>query len=52
MLFRSITGELNIINKYEYKNDKLYYIKIMELKTPFTKLEKTFDNKNNKQSHK
>ena len=27
MLFRSITGELNIINKYDYKNDKLYYIK-------------------------
>jgi hypothetical protein len=52
MLFRSITGELNIINKYEYKNDKLYYKKIMELKKPFTKSEKTFDNKNNKQSHK
>ena len=52
MLFRSITGELNIINKYDFKNDKLYYIKIMELKTPFTKLEKTFDDKNNKQPHK
>jgi hypothetical protein len=48
MLFRTITGELCIINKYDHKNDKLYYIKIMELKNPFSKLEKTFDNKNSK----
>ena len=48
MLFRSITGELNIINKYDYKNDKLYYMKIMDLKKHFSKLEKTFDNKNRK----
>jgi hypothetical protein len=54
MLFRTITGELIEINKYDYKNDKLYYEKILEIKTPFikfcasAKLKKTFDNKNNK----
>lgn len=56
MLFRTITGELVEINKYNYKNDKVYYEKIMEVMKPFTKivlvqeesakLEKTFDYKN------
>jgi hypothetical protein len=52
MLFRTIKGELIEINKYDFKNDKLYYEKIMHLKYPFTKissltkLEKTFYNKN------
>lgn len=56
MLFRTITGELVEINKYNYKNDKVYYEKIMEVMRPFTKivlvqeesakLEKTFDYKN------
>jgi hypothetical protein len=53
MLFRTITGELMEINKYNFKNDKIYYDKILVVKIPFskssflTKLEKTFDNKNN-----
>ena len=53
MLFRTNTGELIIINKYDFKNDKLYYQKIMEIKKPiiihsntltsFAKLEKTLN---------
>ncbi len=45
MLFRTITGELIDVQKYSFKNDKLYYDKIMKIKLPFTKLEKTFYNK-------
>jgi hypothetical protein len=37
MLFRINTGELIEINKYNFSNDKLYYQKIMDLKTPLTK---------------
>ena len=52
MLFRTNTGELLEIKKYDYPNDKLYYQKIMEIKKSqteniFAKLEKTFNNKNN-----
>jgi hypothetical protein len=53
MLFRRSNGELININKYDFKNDKLYYEKIMQVKISFTKtssltkLEKTFNNKNN-----
>jgi hypothetical protein len=53
MLFRTNTGELITINKYDFKNDKLYYQKIMEIKKPLiksnssAKLKKTFNNKNN-----
>jgi hypothetical protein len=63
MLFRSNTGELIEIKKYDFPNDKLYYKKIMEIKKPLIsltktknffnqnmslpKLEKTFNNKNN-----
>lgn len=62
MLFRTNTGELVEINKNDFVNDKLYYKKIMEIKkpimknietkklaklNPFSKLKKTFDNKNN-----
>jgi len=46
MLFRTVTGELVEINKYDYKNDKLYYEKIMEIKNSFTKSDKTLNNKN------
>ena len=45
MLFRTISGELVDITKYSFKNDKLYYAKIIEIKTPFSKLDKTFYNK-------
>ena len=45
MIFRTINGELIEINKYDFKNDILYYQKIMEMKQKFTKLEKTLDNK-------
>ena len=41
-----ITGELIEIKRYDFKNDKLYYEKIMEIKKSFTKLEKTLCNKN------
>ena len=51
MLFRTNSGELIEIKKYNYSNDKLYYKKIMEVKQSFSKSflksEKTFDNKNN-----
>jgi hypothetical protein len=53
MLYRTFVGAFLTINKYDYKIDKLYYKKIMEIKEPFSKLEeKTFDNKNDKQSQK
>jgi hypothetical protein len=48
MLIRTINGVLIEINRYDFKNDKIYYEKIMELKKPFSKqLEKTLHNKNN-----
>ena len=47
MLFRTIKGEFIEINRYDFKNDKLYYEKIMKLKESFTKLKKTLNNKNN-----
>ena len=31
MLFRTIDGKLIEINKYDFKNDKLYYEKIMSI---------------------
>ena len=46
MLFRTNTGALIEIKKYDFPNDKLYYQKIMEIKKPFTKhtyLQKHFD---------
>ena len=47
MLFRTNTGVLIEIKKYDLPNDKLYYQKIMEIKKPFTKLiEKDNKNKN------
>jgi hypothetical protein len=54
MLFRTNNGELIEIKRYNYTNDKLYYTKIMEVKQTLSKslissskLEKTFNNKNN-----
>lgn len=52
MLFRTNKGQLIEIKKYDYPNDNLYYKKIMEIKKPikqmsFSKLKKTFDDKNN-----
>jgi hypothetical protein len=41
MLFRNINGELIEINKYDFKNDKLYYQQIMEIKKEFTKSNKS-----------
>ena len=32
MLFRTVNGELIEINRYDFKNDKMYYVKIMEIK--------------------
>ena len=52
MLFRNNKGDLIEIKKYNFANDKLYYQKILEIKTPLTKLssaklEKNFNDKNN-----
>jgi hypothetical protein len=52
MLFRTNTGQLIEINKYNFINDKLYYTKLLELKTTSPKLEKTFNHENNKQPNK
>jgi len=41
MLFRDINGDLIIINKHDFNNDKAYYQKIMEIKNQFAKLTKT-----------
>ena len=38
MIFRNINGELIEINRFTFKNDKLFFQKIMDLKKPFTKL--------------
>ena len=48
MLFRTNTGQLIEINKYNFINDKLYYKKILELKFSSPKLEETPNYKNNK----
>ena len=40
MLFRDSNGNLVELNRYDFKNDKLYYQKIMEIKQLFTKLNK------------
>jgi len=32
MLFRTIDGKIIEINRYDFKNDKLYYGKIMSIK--------------------
>jgi hypothetical protein len=52
MLFRTSEGKLIEIRKYSFKNDTLYYEKILEVKKSVPKLEKGFHNKNNKQSNK
>jgi hypothetical protein len=46
MLFRDINGKLIELKKYDFKNDKIYYDKIIEIKKSFTKLEKTLHDKN------
>ena len=40
MLFRDSNGNLIELNKYDFKNDKAYYQKIMEIKKQFTKSNK------------
>jgi hypothetical protein len=52
MLFRSGEGKLIEIKKYDFKNDTLYYEKIITIKSLTPKLEKTFDYKNYKHSNK
>jgi len=52
MLFRTGEGKLIEIKKYDFKNDTMYYEKIMEIISLSPKLEKTFDYKNNKQTNK
>lgn len=48
MLFRTNDGRLIEIKKHNFVNDKLYYEKLLELKKPIPKLEKTFYYKYNK----
>lgn len=48
MLFRTFEGKLIEIKKYNFTNDKFYYQKILDLKKPIPKLEKTFKYKYNK----
>jgi len=52
MLFRTREGKLIEIRKYNFKNDTLYYEKILEVKKTLPKLEKCFNDKNNKQPYK
>lgn len=52
MLFRTSNGKLIEIRKYNFKTDTLYYEKILEVKKSLPKLEKSFDDKNNKQPNK
>jgi len=52
MLFRTSDGKLIEIIKYNFKTDTLYYEKILEVKKSLPKLEKGFDDTNNKQSDK
>jgi len=40
MLFRDSNGNLIELNRFDFKNDKLYYQKIMEIKQLFTKSNK------------
>lgn len=51
MLFRTIDGKLIEINKYDFKNDKMYYEKLMNIhklfvnnETPQSNYEKTSSN--------
>ena len=37
MLFRTVTGELIRVNRYDFKNDTLYYERIMTIKLQFAK---------------
>ena len=41
MLFRDSNGNLIELNKHDFKNDKAYYQKIMEIKKQFTKSTKS-----------
>ena len=45
MIFRTIDGNLVNITKYNFTNDKLYYLYIKNLKMPFTKLKEALDDK-------
>ena len=40
MLFRKSNGELVEVNKHNYKNDKIYYQTIMEIKKSFFQQQK------------
>jgi hypothetical protein len=52
MLFRTSEGKLIEIKKCDFKNDTLYYQKLLDIKKPIPKLEKCFNYKNYKQSDK
>ena len=49
MLYRAVDVKLIEIKKHNFINDKLYYEKVLDIKTPIIpKLEKTFKYKYNK----
>lgn len=48
MLFRTNDGRLIELKKHNFINDKIYYQKLIQIKTPVPKLEKTFQDKYNK----
>ena len=52
MLFRTSEGKLVEIKKYDFKNDTLYYEKLIQIKNINAKLEKTLNHKNNKHTDK
>jgi hypothetical protein len=52
MLFRTSEGKLVEIKKYDFKNDTLYYEKLIKIKNINAKLEKTLNYKNNKHTDK
>jgi len=45
MLFRNLEGKLVNVEKYNFKNDKLYFQFILNLKTSFTKSKETSNDK-------
>lgn len=52
MLFRTAEGGLIELRKYDFKNDKLFYEKVFEIRSRVPKLEKTFYYKQKKETNK
>lgn len=48
MLYRTAEGTLVELLKYNFKNDRLYYEKVLEISKIIPKSKNTFDNKQKK----